>query len=132
MAKCVRLQRKKTYVCTGSLRYTIQVYERDLEPPVNSLSMTPDYTETFTLLWTLKAMIETPKGKVIFDEVGTEKRVTHVFYTRYVPNITAQNWIEYDSVRYDIERVTNLEGNKLYLKIETIIRGAIDKEATEA
>lgn len=132
MAKCVRLRRKKTYVCTGSLRYPIQIYERDLEPPQNSLSMTPDYTETFTVRWTLQAMIETPKGKVIFDEVGTEKRVTHVFYTRYVPNITAQNWIQYDGNWYDIERVINLEGNKLYLKIETIIRGSIGKDASEA
>ncbi len=132
MAKCVKLQRTKTQVCTGSLNKVIQIYERLLEAPINSLSINPDYTETFVLLHEVWAMIKTPKGKVIFDDIGTEKRITNVFYTRHLPDITAQNWIIFDGQRYDIERVTDFEENKLYLQIDTIVRGEAAKAASEA
>ena len=94
--------------------------------------MTPDYTESFTLLHKVWAMVETPKGKVIFDDVGTEKRVTNVFYTRYLSDVTSQNWIIFRGQRYDIERVTNFQENNLYLQIDTIIRGEATKAASEA
>jgi len=132
MAKCVKLQRTKTQVCTGNLDKLIEIYQRDIEPPLNSFIADPDYTETFTLLYTVWSMIQTPKGKVIFDDVGTEKRITNVFYTRYLPDITSQNWIVYNGQRYDIERVKNLEENNLYLEIATIIRGDDTKAASEA
>ena len=132
MAICKKLQRTKTQVCTGNLNKLIEIFQRDIIAPINSFSSDPDYTESFTLLWTVWAMLQTPKGKVIFDEVGTEQRITDVFYTRFLPNITAQNWIEFEGQRYDIERVTNLEENALYLKIETIIRGDTTKAASEA
>ena len=132
MAKCVKLQRTKTQVCTGNLDKLIEIYQRDIEPPLNSFIADPDYTETFTLLYTVWSMIQTPKGKVIFDDVGTEKRITNVFYTRYLPDITSQNWIVYNGRRYDIERVKNLEENNLYLEIATIIRGDDTKAASEA
>lgn len=132
MAKCVKLQRTKTQVCTGNLDKLIEIYQRDIEPPLNSFIADPDYTETFTLLYTVWSMIQTPKGKVIFDDIGTEKRITNVFYTRYLPDITSQNWIVYNGQRYDIERVKNLEENNLYLEIATIIRGDDTKAASEA
>lgn len=132
MAKCVKLQRTKTQVCTGNLDKLIEIYQRDIEPPLNSFIADPDYTETFTLLYTVWSMIQTPKGKVIFDDIGTEKRITNVFYTRYLPDITSQNWIVYNGKRYDIERVKNLEENNLYLEIATIIRGDDTKAASEA
>lgn len=132
MAICKKLQRTKTQVCTGNLNKLIEIYQRDITAPANSLSINPDYTEEFTLLWNVWAMLQTPKGKVIFDEVGTETRITDVFYTRFLPNITAQNWIEFEDQRYDIVRVTNLEENNLYIKMETIIRGDVTKAASEA
>ena len=132
MAKCIKLRRTKTQVCTGSLNKLIEIYERDIEAPLNSLSVDPDYTELFTLIHTVWAMIETPKGKVLFDDVGTEKIITHVFHIRYLNNITSQNWIIYDNERYDIQNVIDLESNKLYLRLECVLRGTVAKEATEA
>ena len=132
MAKCVKLRRTKTQVCTGSLDKLIEIYQRDLTPPTNSLTVDPDYTETFTLLYTIWSMIETPKGKVIFDDVGEDIIITHYFYIRHVDNITAQNWIVYNGNRYDIKNVTDLEENRLYLRLECAIRGSVDKDASEA
>ena len=132
MAKCVKLKRTKTEVCIGNMRYRIDIFIRTLTSPLNPTGPIVDYTETFTLVDNVWAMIETPKGKVIFDSVGVEKRITDVFYIRFLPSITSQNWVEFNGNRYDIERVRNLEENSLFLQLDCIIRGAIDKEASEA
>lgn len=132
MAKCVKLQRKKTQVCVGNMNKFIEIYVRNIQAPLNSLGLSPDYREDFTILYSLWALVETPRGKVTFDAVGIDKVISTIFYIYAVPNITAQNWIVYDANRYDIVRVTNLEENKLFLKLETVLRGSTDKDASQA
>lgn len=132
MATCKKLTRTKTQVCIGSLNRQIDIFVRAITPPLNSIGTLVDYGEDFTLLATVWSMIETPKGKTIFDEVGTEKVVTNIFYVRRLSSLTSQNWIVYKNNRYDIQMVTDLEENNLFQKIFAIIRGADTKEATKA
>ena len=132
MAKCVKLQRTKTQVCSGNLNKYIEIFERKIGAPINSLGSEPDYLENFILLYSLWAMVQTPRGPNIFDSVNIDKSLTTIFYIRFVPNITAQNWVVYDNERYQIIRVTNMEKNNLSLKLECVLKGAISKEATKA
>lgn len=132
MAKCIKLQRKKTQVCAGSLNRKIQIFERNLTPPVDPLTGQFVYTETFTLIASPWAMIETPSGETIFDTIGIERVVDNVFYIRFLANLTSENWITYDNNRYDIIRVTNLEKNKLFLQLNCALTGDDTKEASKA
>ena len=95
MARCVKLKRTKTQVCVGNLSKYIQIYERKLESPLDSLSDNPDYRDEFILLYNVWAMLETPKGKNIFDQLGNNEDITVNFYIHYLPDITSQNWIVY-------------------------------------
>jgi len=132
MATCKKLTRTKTQVCIGSLNRKIDIFTRNITAPLNSINTLVDYGEDFTLLASVFAMIETPKGKTIFDEVGTEKIVTHVFSIRAIANLTSENWIVYQSNRYDIQMITDLQENVLFQQLFAIIRGADAREATKA
>lgn len=131
MAKCVKLKRTKTQVCVGNLSKYIEIYERRLKSPLDSLSDSPDYRDEFFLLYNVWAMLETPKGKNIFDKLGIDKAISTIFYIRYLPNITSQNWVAYNGNRYDIVRVADLEENNLFLKLECIITGSVNKEGSK-
>ena len=86
----------------------------------------------FVLLASPWAMIETPKGQTIFDEVGIEKIVTDVFYIRYIDGLTKEDWIVYDGNRYDIQTVEDMDKNKLFQKLPSVVRGVDTLEATKA
>jgi SPP1 family predicted phage head-tail adaptor len=133
MAKCKKLRRIKTEVCIGNMTKRIVIYQRVLTPPSNAFtSSSPDYTEEEVVLATVWAMVATPKPKIFFDGVSTDDKITDIFYIRYIVGITAQNWIIYNGYRYDIDSVENMDENSLFIKINAIIRGEVDKEASEA
>lgn len=132
MAKCIRVQRKKTLVCSGSLNRKIDIYQRDLTAPLNPAGILADFREPFTLLLTTWAMIATPKGKTIFDSVtASPTNIDTVFTIRYttIMDDDTQRWIVFNGKRYKIENVTNLEENSLYLQLDTSFTGLEGVEA---
>jgi hypothetical protein len=80
----------------------------------------------------VKLRRQTPKGKVIFDEVSTSSNITDIFYIRYIAGLTSENWIIYNNNRYDVDSIVNLDENSLYMKLNCILRGSEDKEASQA
>ena len=132
MAKCVKKQRTKTEICVGSMNRKIDIFARALTPPVNPLTGEFLATETFTLLASVWAMQETPRGLTIFDDVNTERVVSHIFTIRFLPDLTAQNWITYKGNRYDILTAVNLETNDLFLQLNCVQTADEAKEAGEA
>jgi len=133
MPNCVKIRTDKTQVCSGDLRYLITINQRTLgvpSDPINGIDV--DYTESFTVLHTVRAAISTPQGATLFNDIGTTDVVTHIFYIRYLSDVDAQKWVEFGNNRYDILKVTNYEGRKLFLKLECKERGDINKEATRA
>jgi head-tail adaptor len=132
MAVCVRVKRKKTKVCAGSLNRTIEIHSRAIATPTNILGAGVDYGESFTFLYKRRSMVAPIKGQVIFDGVVTEKIPTHNFFIRYTPGITAENWIVFDGGRYDIINVLNIDQNSNFLQLEARLRGDSSKQATYA
>lgn len=120
MAICKKLRRTLTKVCTGSLNKRIQIQTRHIKPPIGD---SVDYTEEFTNIITVWAMLETVTGITIFDDTNVEQIVTHDFYIRYIPNVTFEKWILFDEQYYDIIRVENFQENNLYCLIRTNVRG---------
>lgn len=117
MGKCVKLQRTITKVCTGSLNKRIKIYTRALTPPVNPYEDAVDYTEEFTLVASLWAMLKVNRGVTYFDGVNTASVTTSDFYIRYRTDITAENWIIYNNNRYDIIEVSDYD--EMYLMLRT-------------
>lgn len=132
MAKCVKLQRTKTKVCVGNLDKYVSIYARNIATPLNPLDDEPDYREVFTLIYQGWAMVQTPRGPNVFDDINIDNSLTVNFYIRYIDGITSQNWVIYDDNRYDILRVTDFEKNKLFLKLACVLKGSVDKEASKA
>lgn len=130
MAKCKNIQRTKTQICAGSLNRKIDIYSRNIEAPLNPADNEINFDEEFTLLNSVWSMIETPKGKTIFDSVGVERVIDTVFYIRYL-DITSENWISYLNLRYNIMNIVNLENNNLFLQLNCQVTGGTVIEASK-
>lgn len=126
---CVVIKSNKRRPCIGSLKALIDIQARVITPPENEST---DYTETFTDIISVRAMIQTVSGKSMFDKTNVERDLTHKFTLRYMPDITFQNWVKYNSQYYDILRVENIdEANRWYV-LYCSIRGSINNPANEA
>lgn len=132
MGKCVTLQRQITKICAGSLNKLIDIYERNIQSPLNPLFNQPDYDEQFTLLQQAWSMVVPKNGKIIFNQVSIDDTATHNFYIRFIAGITQENWIFYEGNRYDILNVTNVDENNRYLNLEAVIRGSENLNASKA
>lgn len=50
----------------------------------------------------IQAIVQTPKGKATFDDVGIDETVTHKFCIAWIDGITSEDWILFKGKRYDI------------------------------
>lgn len=50
----------------------------------------------------VNAIVQTPKGKATFDDVGLDTTVTHKFCIAWLDGITSEDWILFKGKRYDI------------------------------
>jgi head-tail adaptor len=133
MATCVKLRRKSTRVCIGSLDKLIELQLRTLGVPVDDSSRV---TETFTTLITVPAMIETIANRTFFSNTNTptEGIRTHDFYIRYIPGTTVDigTWIKYDGEEFRIIGSENLNEEGRFLWIRTTVRGPDTVEVNKA
>lgn len=117
---CNRIKKKPSLVCIGDLSSSIILQNRAISTPVGD---GVDYGETFTTNTTAWARIDTVSGETIFDDTNTERDVTHRFYIRYIDGITSETWIEYDSIKFDILDVENLNEEGRFLRLRAAKRG---------
>jgi SPP1 family predicted phage head-tail adaptor len=123
----------KTQVCSGDLRNLIEIQTRRITAPDNPLDVdTVDASETFNTIYTTRAAISTPKGYKTFDEVGTTTQITHYFFVRYLNDISTDNWILFEGLLYRILQVTDFESRKIFMRLDTTLRGPTEKVAVDA
>ena len=128
MPKCKKLRRKKRQVCLGDLDNQIVLQDRTITAPTSGV----DASETFTTNDTVDAMVETSRGETIFDGTNTEVDVTHKFTIRFISGITAETWISFNSDRFDILDVENLEERDEWLVLRATNRGVDTNTASQA
>lgn len=129
MADCVAKVQKSKTVCIGSLNKKIIVQTRSIAPPMGG---SVDYTLDFIDYKTVWALVETKQGSTTFDETNTEKVWSHDFYIRYIPNVTFENWVTYNSKYYDIISVENLNMDDRFYRLKCNIRGITAFKVNEA
>jgi len=91
-----------------------------------------DLDESFTDEITVKSLIKTVRGKSIFDGAYVERAVTHEIRIAYLPDITSEVWIEYDSRNFDILDVINCAEKDQLLILKCNERGVNTIEINNA
>ena len=129
MANCKKIRNLKREVCIGALDRLIEIHRRAITPPV---LCEVDYGESFTLLHTVWANITTTDRVTEFDQTNVVRLATHIFIIRFESNVTAESWIEFDNLKFDILRTENLEHRSDYLKLVCTQRGLANQPSNFA
>lgn len=79
--------------------------------------------QTFVTKHTVLAIVQTPKGKATFDDVGLDETVTHIFCIAWIDAITSEDWILFNGKRYDILNDVNCCEKDTRLKLFCRVRG---------
>lgn len=133
MAKCIRKRIPKVKICVGDLRHKIEIQTRSL-----SANKVGEFNpqETFSLVVTSWAGVETPNGSSKFLGVNINEDTTHIFVMRYssvIANLeVANNFLLFKSRRMRILSVSNMNEDNIFLAIECTERGDDSKAASEA
>jgi SPP1 family predicted phage head-tail adaptor len=118
---CKKITRKHRQVCIGSLDTVITLKDRAITAPVED---EVDYTETFTENAIVWANIQTTdRGEIIFDRTNEARVVSHLIYIRYLTGVTAETWVEWENINYDILSSEDLEERHDFLLLKCAKRG---------
>ncbi len=122
MARCDKIRGINRQVCIGSMDKLITVKDRSIKAPASG---SVDYSEVFSDVGALSwANIQTlQRGPIMFDRTNIARQITHIFKIRYRDDVTAQAWVEYENVNYDILNVEDLEERHEFLFLYAIRRG---------
>lgn len=108
----------------GDMRHLIQIFQRSITQTNNQ---SPDFTETFTLAYTVWAKLVTVKPKKEFAGTNINREVTHEFYIRYIAaldaDIESNFYILYKNEYYDIFDIEDLDERHRFMKLPCSIRG---------
>lgn len=120
MVNCTPIKAKPFRICTGDMKFKIEIFMRQITPSTNN---GVDFGEEFVSSRIYYAMVETNAGLTVFDVTNTEKIVTHTFYTRFIYNLTEENWLVFRDRNYDIINVENLNEQNRFMAIRCCLRG---------
>ena len=56
----------------------------------------------------MRAILQTKRGKVLFDGVSIDQNVTHRICLEFVAGVTSETWVLYNGRRFDILDVENV------------------------
>lgn len=116
----------------GDLFAVISIQNRNILPDTVTDEYYLNFTETDTdggtgrlangEVWANVESLDS--GVTVFDSVGVEQAVSHVFKIRYEP-ITTEQWLLWEGSRYNIVTIENLENRNEFLKLNCIFKGVI-------
>ena len=99
---------------------SITLQNRDIQPPDFGSS---DYDEDFTNDRVVLGIINTSRGKTMFDGVSNNRLVTQIIFIAFIPNITAETWVLFKGRRFDVLDVENCCERDDVLKLSCSERG---------
>ena len=100
---------------------TVTLQDRDIQAPIGG---SPDFDLQFSAGEPWTCIIKTPRGKTLFDGVGTDRPITHELCGPYLAGVTAETWVLLeDGRRLDILDVENCCEANERLKLRCTERG---------
>ena len=133
MAQCQDISPKSRKLCIGALKNKVGLYTRDLASPAFN---SQDNQQEYALVANVYAAVKTVSGIDIFDDIeagsqdGVPSTATIFFFIRHRTDVTAENFIQYRGINYDILRVEPIDLNQRFLKIFAAPRGDAAFEAS--
>ena len=118
---CGFIRKKKKGICIGDLDKRITIQVRYLTPPEDS---GVDYSQKSLDYKTVWASLETTRGEQLFDGVNINNAFTHIFYIRYICNVSFENWVEYCGNKYDIIDTEDYDEKNEFIALRCTKRGA--------
>lgn len=106
--------------CIGDMKETIVLQTRAITP-INSESV--DFSEDFATSFTVQASTRTVRGKEIFDGTNIVGSITHEFTIRYNALITQEYWVLFNSERFNILDVEDLDERHRFMVLRCTDRG---------
>ena len=128
MAKTL-VRRPRRKLCVGDLDKRVILQTRKIKEPDFGAT---DFGEDFVKSDEVWASVKTTSGKVIFDGVAADVRITHEIGIRYNPDVTSETWIILGGNQLDVALVDNLEERNEWMILLCTDRGDKDKEASQA
>ncbi len=125
--KCVRVGGRKRKICSGDLNREIALHNRAITAPEDI-----EYSEEFSPLARIPAMIITRRGVTTFDKTGTERVVHADIYIRYLTGVTDETWLEFERELYDILNYEDLDLDHKWLLLRCARRGPRTHQANWA
>lgn len=133
MTVCSNISPKKRKICIGDLKTLIKIQVRTITPEEFD---NPDYSEVFTEVIELFASVKTSRGHSSFNDIGTTvtgavRNFSHEVIVRYSESyeITSENWLEINNIKYNIVGVENLEERNEWLILYCLKKGDKTKPA---
>lgn len=126
MSICKRVNITKKKVCIGDMTKKIKVQTRSIVAPDNV-----DYSQDIKDFKEVWAAIQTSKGSEIFDGTNIIGVATHFFYIRRIDGVTFENFVEYNSKKYKILDVQNLDEDDLFMVLRCTERGDQTKDSNK-
>lgn len=99
---------------------TITLQNRNIAAPDAGST---DFDEVFTDVDTVKAILKTQRGKVLFDGVSTDSNITHKVSIEFLTGVTSETWILFNGRRLDILDVENVGEQDICLSMLCTERG---------
>ena len=126
-----KISGKRRKVNIGDMFSVVAIQNRNILPDSQSDEYYLDFTDKDTELgngqlangetW---ANIETVDGVTVFDSVGIEQAVSHIFKVRYEA-ITTEQWLLFEGIRYNIVTIENYDARSEFLKLNCIYKGVV-------
>lgn len=130
MVTCPSIQKSVNRVCTSDLDKRIKIQTSSISA---SNSPSTRATVAFTTVATVWAMIKTTPITKFIDGVNVANGVTNDFFIRYNSsiNLDVELWVEFDSKKFKITGVENIDKEKKFVRLRSIELGDKDIAANQ-
>lgn len=120
MVVCIKIRGKRRQLCVGDLDRKIMIQSRAIVAPVGDLV---DYSESFVTTIEVWALVQTTRGSQLFDGVEISNPFTHMFYIMFLADLTFENWILFEDIKYKIQDIEDLDERHEVTLIKAIKKG---------
>lgn len=129
MSVCVKIKGKKRRLCVGDLDRQITLSDRAI---TTTNVANPEFGEDFSSPNEVWAMLETKDGVKVFDGANIERRATHLFYIRYIADMTQEKFVFFEGNIYDILNTQDLEERHEWILLKCALTGDENKASSFA
>ncbi len=123
MVRCKKIRIPRRVICYGDMRHRVTIQTRALSSVgFGTTTHSMDHTNVAT---DIRAAIKTLKAGTTFFDGTNDRTISHEFYINHIdyPTTTAENWVLFDSRRFDIVSVERLDEDQRFIRLVCNERG---------